>query len=58
MRIVGNKQNQTGEIEMTDLRDILLKLIEIETQIIKGFSIVIEYIEEMKEEKAKLAFNS
>lgn len=34
---------------MTELRDILLKLIDIETHIIKGFGIIIEYIEELKE---------
>ena len=36
---------------MTELRDILLKLIEIETHIIKGFGIVIEYIDELKEKE-------
>jgi hypothetical protein len=38
-----------GDNRMTELRKILLKLIEIETHIIKGFDIVIRLIEEMKE---------
>ena len=36
---------------MIELRDILLKLIEIETHIIKGFDIIIELIEKMKEKE-------